>query len=148
MVNPFAEINWNPDRKAVKEFGRIVLIVSVVVVPLAFGLHAWLDNERASGFFQFLSRLFSVFFCLGLVSLLLPTIGKYIYKVWYFLSACIGMVITNVLLLLFFYAFFTPLAILMRYVFRRDPLKLKQPSESMWNDHSNPSAVTRYYRQY
>ena len=92
MVNPFAEIDWNPDRPAVKAFGRIVVIVSVIVAPVAFGLYQWLDKP----FFLFLARMFSVFLGLGAISYLLPAIGKYIYKVWYFLSACIGLVVTNV----------------------------------------------------
>lgn len=148
MVNPFAEIDWNPDRKAVKAFGKIVFMVSVVVAPIAFGLHMGLESAGAKGFFLFLSRLFSVFLGLGILSYLLPAIGRYIYKVWYFLSACIGLVVTNVLLLLFFYAFFTPIAYLMRYVFHRDPLVLKRPTGTMWNAHLVPETMARYYRQY
>ena len=149
MVNPFSEINWKPDRKAVKAFGKTVLAVSVVVAPLAFGLHAWIESEGAKGFFGFLSRLFSVFFLLGLASFLVPAIGKTIYKVWYFLAACIGLVVTNALLLLFFFAFFTPIALFMRFIARRDPLALKPPpGETMWTDHSEPLSVARYYRQY
>ncbi|MEZ5329342.1 MAG: hypothetical protein R3F19_30190 [Verrucomicrobiales bacterium] len=144
MVNPFAEIDWNPDRPAVKAFGRIVVIVSVIVAPVAFGLHQWLDKP----FFLFLARMFSVFLGLGAISYLLPAIGKYIYKVWYFLSACIGLVVTNVLLMLFFYGFFTPIALFMRYVIRRDPLTLKQPSSTTWTDHLMPASISRYYRQY
>ena len=144
MVNPFAEIDWNPHSPAVKAFGRIVMIVSVIVAPGAFGLYQWLDK----GFFLFISRLFSVFLCLGITSFFAPAIGKYIYKVWYFLSACIGLVVTNVLLLLFFYGFFTPIALFMRYVVRRDPLTLKQPSATTWSDHAVPASISRYYRQY
>ncbi|MGK0188450.1 MAG: hypothetical protein ACI9R3_004261 [Verrucomicrobiales bacterium] len=144
MVNPFTEIDWNPDRLAVKAFGRIVVIVSVIVAPVAFGLFHFLDK----GFFLFLCRLFSVFLVLGVISFILPAIGRYIYKVWYFLSACIGLVVTNVILLLFFFAFFTPIALFMRYLTRRDPLTLKQPDKTMWTDHAEAKTVARYYRQY
>ena len=104
----------------------------------------WLDK----GFFLILARLFSAFFCLGIVSFVLPAIGKYVYKVWYFLAACIGVVVTNVLLLLFFYGFFTPIALFMRFVVRRDPLVLKQPASTMWSDHVAAKVIARYYRQY
>ena len=149
MVNPFSEINWKPDENAVKSFGKTVLLVSVIVAPMAFALHTWLPYEGVTGFLKGLSLLFAAFFFLGLVSLLVPAIGKHIYKVWYFLAACIGLVVTNVLLLLFFYAFFTPIALFMRYVVRRDPLTLKPPtSGSMWLDHQPADSVSRYYRQY
>lgn len=144
MVNPFTEINWHPDRSAVKAFGRIVMLVSVIVAPAAIGLFHWLEK----GFFLFLSRLFFVFLVLGIVSFVLPALGKYIYKVWYFLSACIGLVVTNVILLLFFFAFFTPIALFMRYIVRRDPLTLNQPASTMWTDHEPAKSVARYYRQY
>lgn len=148
MVNPFAEIDWNPDRKAVRAFGRNVLIFSSVVVPIAFGLHVLLAARVAGGFFLFLSTLFAVFFALGLIAFLLPAAGKHIYKVWYFLSACIGLVVTNLLLLLFFFGFFTPIAWVMRYVLCRDPLLLERPRGTMWRAHEPPRCVSRYYRQF
>lgn len=148
MVNPFTEIDWNPDRKAVRAFGRIVLIVSAVVVPVTVGLHLLLADGSAGGFMLFLSRLFAVFFALGLIAFLLPAAGKHIYKIWYFLSACIGLLVANLLLLLFFFGFFSPIALVMRYLVRRDPLLLKRPTGTMWSDHPRPRDVSRYYRQY
>jgi hypothetical protein len=149
MVNPFSEIDWKPDRAAVKSFGKTVLLVSVIVAPVAFGIHTFLSHEGAKEFFGFLSKLFSVFFGLGLISFLLPPLGSIIYKVWYFLAACAGLIVTNVLLLLFFFGFITPIALFMRFIVRRDPLVLKPPSStSMWIDHDPAASVSRYYRQY
>ena len=149
MINPFSEIDWNPDRTEVKSFGKKLLVSGLIVVPVALGTYFAFDNEKLRHSALFLSRLFGACSLLGFASFLAPGLGRQIYRGWHFLAASIGFVLTNVLLSLFFFGFFTPLALIMRYVVRRDVLVLKRPeASSTWVVHRPPSRVSRYFRQY
>jgi len=147
MVNPFEEINWRPDRSGVRKFGKLLVIVGVAVAGLAFaGTRLLADAPPALAVF---SWLFASFGLLGAVSFLFPAIGKPIYVVWHFVGACVGIVMVNLMLALFFYGFFSPIALFMRRIVGRDPLSLKPSGTgSSWRRHEPPTSLARYYKQY
>ena len=122
------------------------MLVSVVVIPLTLGIGYLVDDPPMP--LVVMPKLFAAFLVLGIVSLLIPPLGRYIYLVWYFVAACIGFVLTNLLLAGFFYLFFSVIALFFRWVLKRDALHLKEPNGSMWEEHKTPNQLGRYYRQY
>lgn len=146
MINPFAEINWKPGVSDIRTFGKSLIIggssFAVAFTLLSKLVPAYADHAT------FASRAFVFVVLTGVLSWLIPTIGRPAYYVWFFVAACIGTVVTNTLLLLFYYGFFTVISLLMRLT-GRDPLRLRRPATtSDWLPYLPVSDVKRYYRQY
>lgn len=146
MINPFLDINWRPDRRDLREFGRTLVIGGVILFLIACGVRCTIDSLQSAA--RFLQMIFSVIVILGVVSWILPPIAKPVYLIWFFVGACMGTVISNLLFLIFFYLFFTPIACVVRQG-GRDPLRLKSSEvNSMWEARTAKRDVKRYYRQY
>src|SRR4051812_23818824 len=100
MINPFAEVNWNPDTSAKRKFALSLMIGFPSLAAALFCFKrvwsgSW-DPETAgwmavAGFF------------LGGILWALPSVARPFYLVWYFIACCVGIVIGNALLLLFFF---------------------------------------------
>lgn len=146
MINPFKDINWRPDIGELRKFGITLMIGAVIVLFILIGVHFMFENAR--GFTRFWSKAFLVVMIAGFLVLALPRIFKPIYHIWFFLGACMGIVISNTIMLVFYYVFFTGTALILRLT-GRDVLRLKRPqSDSMWLEHKQPKDVSRYYRKY
>lgn len=148
MINPFQEINWRPDEKAVFSFGRTVCAGLAIIAALFFlvGLNRGSVIDAASTPLWFLVIGMATFFiCAAAPKAALP-----LYYIWFFIAACAGIIISNALLILFYYGFFTPIALALRIITERDPLRLKKPknASSYWVDHQQRKDVNRYLRQY
>ena len=135
------EVNWRPNNKQLRGFGKIALIALAVislVLYLVKGLEVrWALAIAAVGLAIFVSSLISLRLTraiyLGLVAATLP----------------IGLVVSFVLLTAFYFLLLTPLA----FVFRltgRDPLRRKFDSgaQSYWLKHRPPQGPERYFRQF
>ena len=69
---------------------------------------------------------------IGLVSLIIPPLGKLILKGWEYLAQGLGWVNSRILLTLVFYLILTPIALFSR-IFNRDKLNLKRKERAtMW----------------
>jgi len=79
-----------------------------------------------------------------------PKLTLPVYYVWFFVSACIGIVVSNVILVIFFYIIFTPFAIGLKLVTGRDPLQLKRKADAKtyWLDCKKNKDQSRYLKQY
>jgi hypothetical protein len=143
MINPFTEINWSPDTEALRAFGKSLIIGGAILALVTFGLSKVWDATH----WKVLNQVFLIMIPCGVVFMIVPILGKPIYYVWYFLAACIGFVISNVILVAFYYLFFSVIALVIRTT-GRDPLQLKKPSQGTWSDHQKPDSKSRYYRQY
>jgi hypothetical protein len=145
MINPFADIHWNPDTAEKRKFARSLIIgfpiISAVLATAArIKTGAW-----APGFLW----LAGIGIAAGLIFLVLPQIAKPFYLVWYLCAASIGIVVSNLIFAAFYYLVITPVGILMR-LFGRDPMrrKLNVDTSTYWRDVEKVVDPERYFRQF
>jgi hypothetical protein len=145
MMNPFAEVDWNPDVRARKKFA-VSLIVGFPVIAVLFGVVTRLVKHSWHPFFLWLGI---IGLAVGIVLWLLPQIAKPFYMVWYFIACCMGIVIGNVLFALFFYLVFTPLGLCLRLRQNQPITKgFDKSRKSYWRDAEKSVDSERYYRQF
>ena len=148
MINPYAEINWKPERKDILTFGKSMLI-GFTVISLIF----LIVNLFRFPFDQAVTLPICLFFVGGALFIIANIGGiaaKVFYFIWFALAATIGIIISNLLLAIFFYLFFSVFAVIFRSVTGRDPLALKKDSEkkSWWINISGEKSLKRYFKQY
>jgi hypothetical protein len=147
MINPFKEINWKPDSKELRKFAWSLIVGFPFVASFLF-LAQGIKTHALPGAHVFL-MLGGIGAGVGLVCLLIPSIAKLLYPIWYFLAACIGIVMANLILMLLFFGLFAPMGLFMRLV-GRDPLNLKwkRSATSHWIDAPPPPPASQYFRQF
>ena len=145
MLNPFKEVAWNPDRAALRKFARSLMIGFPVIAAL-FTAVALLKAHTIKLFPLWLG---GIGFALGFMLWLVPRIAKPFYVAWYFIGCCIGIVMGNLLLSLFYFLVLTPFSLLMR-ARGRDPLRKKfnRNAPTYWQDAQKVVDSARYYRQF
>ena len=145
MLNPFAEVNWNPDMPARKKFA-VSLIIGFPAIAMVFSLATFLARHSWKPFFLWLGI---IGLAAGTVLRLVPQIAKPFYLLWYFIACCMGFVIGNVLSALVFYLVFTPFGLCLRLRRNRALTKgFDQSQKSYWRNAEKPVEVKRYYRQF
>jgi len=147
MINPFKEINWHPDGAETRKFGLTVL-VGFAVISVLIVLGGYAGVEKFSNVPDISTYLLSAGIIIFAVSYFAPAVARPLYLIWFFVAACIGIVVSNLILMIFFYLVFAPIGLLMR-LSGRDPLKLKKsPGLSNWDACKRKTDLKRYYRQY
>ncbi len=145
MINPFADINWNPSLDERRSFARTMAIgFSVIKIALKFSVLTHLAAPK-----PLVSDLLAYGIVLGIVLWLFPMIAKPFYLVWFFAACCIGTVMSNLLVATFFYLVITPIGLIMR-IAGRDPLQ-KHPDRTRatyWRDSEKSVDAARYFRQF
>jgi hypothetical protein len=85
----------------------------------------------------------------GVVLWLLPQIARPFYRAWYFIACCMGFVVGNTVLSLFYFLVFTPIGLALRAAsrlsLRKQPDKLRT---TYWADAEKEVDSSRYYRQF
>ncbi|MBU1565869.1 MAG: hypothetical protein KJ630_09605 [Proteobacteria bacterium] len=148
MINPFQEVNWRPGSSELRRFGVTLVIGFTIISATLLAIRcAVMPMAEAVGI---VAWIFAFGFGLGLLAILLPPLAWPFYLLWYFLSCSLGMVISNLCFLLFFYALFSPFALLLRLLTGRDPLVLKklENRESYWCRRPPGRSTQSYLRQY
>jgi len=145
MLNPFHDINWRPDRAERHAFARSLMIgFPIVGLALLLGSRVFAHHWK-----PFPIWLGAIGFCCGVVLWCFPRIARPFYLVWYFLGACIGLVMGNLLLALLFYVGLTPVGLLRRALggssIRR---RWQKARASYWHDAKKGVDPKRYYRQF
>ena len=145
MVNPFKEVSWNPTVAERRRFAKS-LIVGFPCMALIFLLLGHLAGKGWS--LPAAMRIGGIGVGAGLLFLLLPSIAKPFYVLWYAIACCIGLVVGNVLLALLFYVLVTGIALLKR-AFGSQPIRKRMDKQatSYWRDAEQPTDLQRYYRQ-
>jgi hypothetical protein len=135
------EINWNPNRKDLRNFGIIAIIASVVISLLLYiikglGIH-WMLVISGIGFAIFLSSLISV------------KLTRIIYLGLTLVTIPIGLIVSFILLATFYFLIITPLGLVFRLI-GRDPLcrKFDSAADSYWLTYRPPDANDRYFHQF
>jgi len=129
------EINKNPSRKELHQFGALLLVFFTIVgylAPQEFSHRIWM----AGGAFV------ALYF-------LIPPIRRPIYVGWLYAVFPIGWTVSHVILLLIYYGVFTPTGLLMR-LFGYDPMtrKIDRDSDSYWVAKAPIQDKSRYFNQY
>ncbi|NOY75755.1 MAG: hypothetical protein GXP32_08185 [Kiritimatiellaeota bacterium] len=148
MINPFKEINWKPDEAAISAYGRTMLMGFAIIAGLLFLVGIFrnpFDEAVATPLVVFLAGFF-----IYALSRLGADVCKPVYLVWHFLAACLGIVVANLMLFLFFYLVFAPFALLARWTTGRDPLALKKDPErkTYWIDAKPQRDLKSYFKLY
>lgn len=134
------DINTNPSRKQLRQFG----LLSLLSLPLA----AWLWT----GLSVFAAWALAVGFCLALIGQFAPRILRPVFIGLILITAPIGIVVTEVILLLAFFGLFLPLSLLFRLL-GRDALQRHQwphrgAIRSYWVARPGRPRARNYYRQW
>jgi len=145
MLNPFKETNWNPDLPERRKFA-LSLMIGFPALAAVFSLIRVMAHR---GWDPRLLWLALGGLLGGAIFRLLPRIATPFYRIWYFAACCIGIVISNLLLILFFYGAITPVGLLLKAL-GRDPMKRRwEPKRSSyWEPAEKSVAPERYFRQY
>lgn len=148
MINPFKEINWKPSDAEIRSFAK-TLMFGFIIIGAVFYLIDILKNGLPGNNIILLVPT-SIGVILFLFSVSAPRIGLIFYYLWFFVSALIGIVVSNLALVLFYYLFFSPFAVILRLFTGRDPLRLKKTNKvgSGWIDYKKHKDLKRYFRQY
>jgi hypothetical protein len=145
-MNPFADVDWNPDREAKRRFALSLMIgfpCLALALLLTDRLHGGLWHFRTSAW------LAGGGFAVGIVLRLVPSMARPFYVIWFFLGCCMGLVMGNVLLSAFFFLIMTPVGTLMRAFGRKAIRKgFDKDARTYWEDAETVSDVRRYYRQF
>lgn len=144
MINPFKDVNWHPDTAARRKFA-LSLVLGFPALAVVFALVHWLRVHAWNPFFLWLGLGGAA---AGAIFRLWPRLAKPFYLAWYFLACCIGIVVSNLLLVVFFYLAVTPIGLLVR-AFGRQSLRkgFDRRRPSYWEDAKGVE-VSRYYRQF
>lgn len=146
MVNPFKEVNWNPDTAALRAFARS-LVIGFPCIAFVFLLASFLAGKGWN--VSFALKLGGFGAVAGVLFYAVPAIAKPFYIVWYALACCIGLIVGNVLLALIFYVLVTGIGLVKRLVGRAAIRKHPDPNATTyWMDAPPAAEAKRYYRQF
>ena len=135
------EVNWHPNNKQLRGFGKIALI-ALAVISLVLHLVKGLEIRWAV-------TIFAVGVAIFVVSLISLNLTRIIYLALVTATLPIGLVVSFVLLAAFYFLLLTPLAFVFRLI-GRDALRRKFDSgaESYWLTHDPAQGPERYFRQF
>jgi len=146
MVNPFKEVNWNPGLREKRRFA-LSLIIGCPALALALLIMGRLGH--GSWRLQGPTVIASIGVCIGSFLWIVPSLALPCYRAVYFIACCIGIVVSNVLLIIFFYGILTPIGLLLRLCGRVPIQKGLAPQvKSYWKEIDRKTPVTQYYRQF
>ncbi len=135
------DINWNPDRNELRTFGKISMAMLILIALVCY----WLDRLTAVG---------SLYLCAaGLVIFILSRISTKLVKPFYLLlyaiALPIGLILTHILMAIFYFIILTPIGLVFRLI-RRDPMQRKFDShtKTYWLPHRTPDSLKRYFNQF
>ncbi|MDH7604361.1 MAG: SxtJ family membrane protein [Melioribacter sp.] len=126
--------NIDCSKRALKKFGFTFAVISFLISIISFLNH---------------SKFFFYFILAGLlllvISISIPQSLKYIYKIWMTFALILGIITTNLILTILFYAIITPIGLIIKL---RDKdlldLKFKKDSNTYWNYRK----IKEYKREY
>jgi NADH:ubiquinone oxidoreductase subunit 4 (subunit M) len=135
------EINWNPDKKELRKFGVIALVVlGVVGIVLKFVL-------GVSGITALLVALAGL--CIFIVTLVSVRAARLVYLGLTFAGLPIGFVVSIVLMAAFYFLILTPVGLVFKII-GRDVLerKFEPGSPTYWSPRRQRSDLEKYFHQF
>ncbi len=146
MINPFAEVNWQPGPAEKRTFAVSLMIGFPCVAAAMF-----VGRGLFAGTWSTTSPLWlaGVGVAAGGLFWLLPMIAKPFYLVWFFVSCLIGIVISNTLMAGFYLLVLSPIGLLLRTVGRSGVRKTyDRRALTYWVPVEKVTDPTRYYNQF
>jgi len=148
MINPFAEVNWNPDNAQRRQFAKSLLI-GFPALAVAFFIIGWIRHGRWDASLEFCLWLAGLGAGAGALFWFLPQISRPFYVIWYFLACCIGFVMANLLMAIFYYVVVTGIGLTLRLLRKLTFSKgFNKTATSYWKDAPPPPPPSRYYKQF
>jgi amino acid transporter len=135
------EVNWRPEPKDLRNFGKIALVASFLVAGLLYFVKGlaiqWIFVIIVAGLVIFLSSLVS----LGITRL--------IYIALTAVTLPIGFAISFIVLAVFYFLIITPIGLVFRLM-GRDSMKRKfdPDAETYWVAHRPGKKLERYFHQF
>ncbi len=146
MINPFKEVDWNPDLAQRRSFARS-LIIGFPCVAVVVLLAGWATGQGWNVPRSVLIGGIGV--AAGTLFLLVPAIVRPFYLTWHFLACCIGLVVGNLLLALVYFTVVSGTGLILRASGRRAFRKsVDRTAETYWRDADPTPEPQRYFRQY
>jgi hypothetical protein len=146
MMNPFKEVNWNPDVAERRKFARS-LVIGFPCIAVLLILASWLKT----GAWKIEPALMigGAGLAIGLLLLALPAIARPFYFIWYGLACVMGLVVGNILLAVVFYILITGVGLASRIAGKGSISKTSdKQATSYWKDAKPVGDPQRYYRQF
>ena len=146
MFDKFREIDWNPDKLAIQQFGRVLFLGCPLAGLAWFCLVRWFSEEWILAVPIWIT---GIGWAIGLLTLTSRALALPFYCIWFFLIAIIDTVVTNTLLLVLFYGVITPAAVIMKLL-GRDPLarRIETDRDSYFENTPQPKGPESYYNQF
>ena len=146
MINPFEDVDWRPDRVAVRRFARS-LVIGVPAIAAT-----WVVIQRLSlGVWDVLpaASIAASGAGAGLVFWAVPSVARPFYVLWYGVACSIGLVVSNLLMLVIYYFVLTPIGVVRkvsgRYALDRH---FDRSLPTYWKEAPPPAEPARYLRQF
>ncbi len=139
-------IDWNPDRRKLRQFGLFMLAGCAVLGLLVAWRAGW---ALLAPEWNRTTVIWVAGGAMGFLALIRPGWLRPFYLIWMGLAFPIGWVLSHVLLGVVFYGVFTLVGLLFR-ILGRDPLRLKRPegATSYWVVRTSGRRAADYFRQF
>jgi hypothetical protein len=133
------QIDWDPSRRALRQFAAVAFVFLAGAATVA---HL---RGRSAGT---VAALLAAAVAVGVCAWLRPRTLRLLYVLLSLAAFPIGLVVSQLILLVVFYGVMTPLGFLARLV-RPDPLRLRMDRQapSYWQSRSRPGDPQTYLRQ-
>ncbi|MGA2247944.1 MAG: SxtJ family membrane protein [Verrucomicrobiota bacterium] len=136
---PWSEINSNPDRRVLRQFGGVGFIILGAVA-----VHQYRFGHHHTGI-----TLAAIALLMGFAGLARPSLLRWLFVGWMKVAFPLNWIVSELMLGLIFYLVLTPLALVFRLA-GRDALELRaSPGRaSYWVRKPAAPEVRRYFRQH
>ena len=146
MMNPFHDVNWNPDLKERRKFAVSLLVGFPCIAAVLLVAGRWQGGDWNFGFPLAVG---GIGVALGLILWVAPQIARPFYVGWHAVACSAGFVMGNVVLASVYLLLFAPVGLARRAMGRRSFHKgFDKSAPSYWNDAPPSRDPTRYYRQF
>lgn len=108
------------NKNEIRKTGFIMFLIFLIFASILF----WKKHLILASFFSLLSLM-------GLLFLVIPKNMEKIFNLWTNITHAIGVFITSVILIIVYYLFFVPYALIIKLL-RIDPLKNPKGLKSYW----------------
>lgn len=143
------QLDLRPDRNKLRNFGFIAFVAFSLVAAYVAWKKAIFGFELGTNTDTVLIVLGALAVSSAVFSLIWPSGNRAVYVILTIVTFPIGIVVSNVMLLVLFYGVFTPIGLIFRII-GRDALKRKyEPSlASYWVAYPQRKDRSYYFRQF
>jgi hypothetical protein len=146
------EVNWNPNRRQLRQFAVIWLVGFALFGVLAAWRSGALGGAVPIGWHRPWTApltFWIVAIAGGLASLAVPPFALALYRAWMGLAYPIGVVVSHVLLGLIYFVVFSAIGLVFRAI-GRDPLhrRFDRGASTYWVKRRPSPGIDRYFKQF